>query len=72
TSIASAIAIGVTALSERLIGQAPSTLALVAESLVVTVVFGLAYAAVSLVLRIPELASIVEVMVDVFRRPLRS
>jgi hypothetical protein len=36
------------------------------------VVFGLAYATVSVVLRIPELTSIVEVMVDLIRRPLRS
>ena len=72
TLIAGAIAIGVAALTERLIGDAPSRLALVGESLVVTVAFGLTYAAVSLVLRIPELASIVEVMVDVIRRPIRS
>jgi len=72
TAIAGVIAVGVTALSERAIGPAPSTLGLIAESVVVTAAFGLAYAAVSLVLRIPELASIVEVMVDVFRRPIRS
>ena len=49
-----------------------ATLALIGETLGVTVVFSVAYAAVSLVLRIPELASIVEVMVDLIRRPLRS
>jgi hypothetical protein len=72
TLIAAAIAVGVVALSERLIGPDPSTVALIGECLVVTIAFGLVYAAFSRVLRIPELASIVEVMVDVTRRPLRS
>ncbi len=72
TLIAGGLAVGVATLTERAIGLAPSRVALVGEGLVVTVAFGLAYAAVSLVLRIPELASIVEVMVDVIRRPPRS
>jgi hypothetical protein len=72
TLVAGGIAVGVAVLTERLIGEAPSRLALVGESLMVTVAFGLSYAAVSLVLRIPELASIVEVMVDVIRRPFRT
>ena len=50
----------------------PARLALIGESVVVTLAFGLAFAAVSIVLRIPELASIVEVMVDVIRRPFRT
>ena len=37
-----------------------------------SVAFGLVYAAVSLALRIPELPSIVGVMVDVLRRPRPS
>ena len=37
-----------------------------------SLVFGLVYAALSLVLRIPELPSIVGVMADVLRRPARS
>jgi putative peptidoglycan lipid II flippase len=72
TLIAGAIAVGVAALMERLIGPDPSRVALIGEGLAVTVAFGLSYVAVSLVLRIPELASIVEVMVDVVRRPFRS
>jgi putative peptidoglycan lipid II flippase len=70
--VAGAIAIGVAALIERWIGSAPDRISLIGESVVVTVAFGLVYAAVSAVLRIPELASIVEVMVDVIRRPFRS
>ena len=70
--VAGLIALGVMVLSEQLLGSSPSRVALIAESAVVTVAFGAAFAAVSLVLRIPELASIVEVMVDVFRRPFRT
>ena len=44
----------------------------VVELAVVSVAFGLVYGAFSLALRIPELPSIVGVMVDVFRRPARS
>jgi putative peptidoglycan lipid II flippase len=72
TLVAGAIALGVVVLIEQLLGSSPPRLALVGESVVVTLAFGLAYAAVSLVLRIPELASIVEVMVDVIRRPFRT
>ena len=70
--VAGLIAIGTVALAEQLLGAAPSRLALIGESVVVTFAFGLAFAAVSLVLRIPELASIVEVVVDVIRRPFRT
>jgi putative peptidoglycan lipid II flippase len=70
--VAGAIAVGVAALIERWIGSTPGRIPLIGESVVVTVAFGLVYTAVSVVLRIPELASIVEVMVDVIRRPFRS
>jgi putative peptidoglycan lipid II flippase len=70
--VAGLIAVGVVALAEQVLGEAPSRLVLVGESVVVTLAFGLAFAAVSVVLRIPELASIVEVMVDVIRRPFRT
>jgi len=40
--------------------------------ILVSLVFSLVYAALSLVLRIPELPSIVGVMADVLRRPARS
>jgi putative peptidoglycan lipid II flippase len=70
--VAGVIAIGVLVLARQLLGETPTRLALIGESVVVTLAFGLAFAAVSLVLRIPELASIVEVMVDVIRRPFRT
>jgi putative peptidoglycan lipid II flippase len=70
--VAGVIAVGVVLLVEQLVGGTPSRLALIGESVVVTLAFGAAFAAVSLVLRIPELASIVEVMVDVFHRPFRT
>lgn len=70
--VAGVIAIGVVSLAGQLLGATPSRLALIGESVAVTLAFGLAFAAVSLVLRIPELASIVEVMADVIRRPFRT
>jgi len=72
TAVASALAFGTAALIGRAIEPDPSALLLVLDVAAVTAVFGLAYATVSTVLRIPELASIVEVMVDLIRRPLRS
>jgi putative peptidoglycan lipid II flippase len=72
TAIAGLLAFGTAGLIGRAIEPDPSKLALVIDGFVVAGVFGVAYAAVSVVLRIPELASIVEVMVDVVRRPLRS
>ncbi len=70
--VAGAIAIGVAALIDRFIGSTPGRIVLIGEGALVSVAFGLVYAAWSLVLRIPELASIVEVVVDVIRRPFRS
>jgi len=72
TTVASALGFGTAALIAQAMGSDPSAIALVIDVGVVAVVFGLAYAAVSVVLRIPELASIVEVMVDLIRRPRRS
>jgi putative peptidoglycan lipid II flippase len=54
------------------LGADPGRLVLVVEVVLVSLVFGLVYAALSLVLRIPELPSIVGVMADVLRRPARS
>ena len=54
------------------LGADPGRLVLVVEVTVVSLAFGLVYAALSLVLRIPELPSIVGVMADVLRRPARS
>jgi putative peptidoglycan lipid II flippase len=56
----------------RVLGSDAGRLASVIEVAIVAVVFGLVYGAFSLALRIPELPSIVGVMVDVLRRPRRS
>lgn len=72
TAIASSLAFGTAALIGRTIETDRSTLPLVLEIGAAASLFGLAYAGISAVLRIPELASIVEVMVDLVRRPLRS
>jgi putative peptidoglycan lipid II flippase len=72
TAVASGLAFGTAALIGGAIGSDPSAIALILDLIGVTAVFGLAYASVSVVLRIPELASIVEVMVDLIRRPRRS
>jgi putative peptidoglycan lipid II flippase len=72
TVVASALAFGTAALIGRAIEPDPSTILLILDIVAVTAIFGLAYATVSIVLRIPELPSIVGVMVDLIRRPLRS
>jgi putative peptidoglycan lipid II flippase len=72
TIVASALGFGTAALIGRALEPDPSAILLILDVVVVSAVFGLAYATVSIVLRIPELASIVEVMVDLVRRPLRS
>jgi putative peptidoglycan lipid II flippase len=72
TVIASALAFGTAELVGGAIGPAPAAVPLIAEIALVSGIFGLAYAGVAVVLRIPELGSIVEVMVDLVRRPLRS
>ena len=53
-------------------GAEPGRLLLIAEAAAIGLAFGLVYAAVSLALRIPELPTIVGVMVDLIRRPARS
>ena len=70
--VAGAVAYGVLGVVEGALGVDPGRLVLVVEATIVSLAFGLAYAAASLVLRIPELPSIVGVMVDVLRRPRRS
>ena len=54
------------------LGTDPTKLGLIVQIALTSVVFGAVYAGVSLVLRIPELPTIVGVMVDVFPRPRRS
>ena len=74
--VGSVVAGGVAAVSlgavEGALGLEPGRLVGVVEVAIVSAVFGLVYAGLSLVLRIPELPSIVGVMADVFRRPIRS
>ncbi len=54
------------------LGPDPGRLILLVALTVVSAAFGAVYALVSAALRIPELPSIVGVMVDAFRRPVRS
>jgi putative peptidoglycan lipid II flippase len=72
TGIAGALAFGTAAVIGSAIGPDPPALLLILDIGAVSAIFAVAYATVSIVLRIPELASIVEVMVDLIRRPLRS
>jgi putative peptidoglycan lipid II flippase len=72
TVVAGALAFGTAAVIGRAIEPDPSVVLLILDIAVVTAIFAAAYATVSIVLRIPELASIVEVMADLIRRPLRS
>ena len=53
-------------------GADPAKIVLLAEAVAGTVVGGLAFLAVALALRIPELPSIVRIMVDLVRRRGRS
>jgi len=72
TVIASALGFGTAAVIDQALGSNLSAIGLIVDVGVVSLVFGLAYAAVSVVLRIPELTSIVEVMVALIQRPRRS
>jgi putative peptidoglycan lipid II flippase len=72
TLLASFLGYGALLLSQFLLGTDPTTLGLVLQIAVTSAVFGAGYLAASLVLRIPELPSIVGVMVDVLRRPRRT
>ena len=55
-----------------MLGSEPGRLVLIVEAAIVSVAFGAVYAVLSVALRIPELPSIVGVMADVLRRPIRS
>jgi hypothetical protein len=68
TALATIVAVLVMGAIEGVIGRAPGRLLLFAEGLAVAAAFGLTYLAISLVLRIPELPTIVAVMVDLVRR----
>jgi putative peptidoglycan lipid II flippase len=70
--VATIVAVGALGVVEGALGREPGRLILIVEVAIVSAVFGLVYAALSLALRIPELPSIVGVMADVIRRPVRS
>ncbi len=70
--MATVVAVGALNVVEGALGREPGRLILIVEVAIVSAVFGLVYAGLSLVLRIPELPSIVGVMADVIRRPVRS
>ncbi len=71
TAVAAAIGLAVLNAIEGLVGRTPGRLPLTVEGLLVGAAFGLVYLAVSLVLRIPELPTIVGVMADLVRRGAR-
>jgi putative peptidoglycan lipid II flippase len=68
TAVAAAVALFAMSSIEATIGRTPGRLALTAEGIAVAAIFALAYLGVSLALRIPELPTIVGVMVDLVRR----
>jgi putative peptidoglycan lipid II flippase len=72
TAVAAFLGYGALLLTQVWLGADPSKVGLIVQIAVTSAVFGAAYLAVSLVLRIPELPSIVGVMVDVLRRPRRT
>ena len=72
TAVAAFLGYGALVLTQSWLGTDPSKVGLIVQIAVTSAVFGAAYLAVSLVLRIPELPSIVGVMVDVLRRPRRT
>ncbi len=68
TAVAAAVALFAMSSIEARIGRTPGRIALTAEGIAVAAIFALAYLGVSLALRIPELPTIVGVMVDLVRR----
>ncbi len=68
TLIAGAVGLLVLYTIDGFIGPAPGILALLAQGVVVSAAFAAVYLVVSLVLRIPELPSIVAIMTDLVRR----
>jgi putative peptidoglycan lipid II flippase len=72
SALAGAVAFLASGWLTDVLGIHPGRLVLVGQLILVSLVFSLVYAALSLVLRIPELPSIVGVMADVLRRPARS
>ncbi len=71
-TVAGAAAVGLLQVLGGFVGLDPAWPVQVLEIAVVSAGFGLVYTVVSLVLRIPELPTIVGVMTDVLHRPARS
>lgn len=65
---ASLVALGAVRFIDGAIGPTPGRLALLGETILATAAGGLVFLGVALVLRIPELPSIVDVMADLIRR----
>lgn len=72
TVVAGALALVALYTIDSFIGPQPGLPALIVQSVLVTVAFGVVYLVLSLVLRIPELPSIISVMTDLLRRRGRS
>jgi hypothetical protein len=70
--VAGVVAVPVLSAVAGALGAEPGRIVLLLEAAVVSLAFGAVYAGVSLALRIPELPSIVGVMADLLRRPVRS
>jgi putative peptidoglycan lipid II flippase len=68
TALATTVALLAMGAIEGVIGRTPGRILLFGEGLAVAAAFGLTYLAISLALRIPELPTIVAVMVDLVRR----
>jgi putative peptidoglycan lipid II flippase len=71
-AIAVRTVVGDALLPDPVVGGLATTPALVATLVAVTAVFAAVFAAVALALRLTELRSIVEIMIDAIRRPRRS
>jgi putative peptidoglycan lipid II flippase len=69
---AALVALGTVRVLDGVIGPEPGKIALLGETIVAAVAGGLTFVAAAALLRIPELATIVEVMGDLIRRPRRS
>jgi len=72
TTIASGVAQVVLSFVERLVGAGPGKVAMLGETVLVGAAFGLVYVGLAFALRIPELATIVDTLMGILRRPPAS
>lgn len=72
TVVATALAFVALTGLQAWLGVDPPTVGLIVQIAFTSAAFGVGYLAVSVVLRIPELPSIVGIMADVVRRPRRT